>query len=335
MSADLSIGRFRGGYCVYWRGDDGKRRRYQLEARTRAQAEPEALDRYKKETLITAGKTVADMWHAYVKDLGERRTAITMRSTGKAVLPHFGEYRPDQISRDLCRAYADTRSGQGMKQGTIHTELGHLRSTMRFAVKMNWIDKAPDIWRPAKPAPKDRFLTRVEINRLMSAPVAPHIALAIHLMLSTAGRVGAILDLTWDRVDFERRQINLRLPDSENRKGRAIVPMNAGLRAALQTARDAALTDYVIEFGGKRVKSIRKGMVSAFERANIKGATIHTLRHTAAVEMVSNGVSLERVGQFLGHSNVAVTYTVYARFAPDHLRDAADILDFAKLKEAR
>ncbi len=33
---------------------------------------------------------------------------------------------------------------------------------------------------------------------------------AILLMLTTAGRVGAILDLTWDRVDFDRAQIDLR-----------------------------------------------------------------------------------------------------------------------------
>jgi integrase len=275
------------------------------------------------------------MWATYIKDLGERRTAVTMGSTSKAVLTHFGAYRPEQIDRDLCRAYADIRIGNGLKQGTVHAELGHLRSTMRFAVKIGLIEKAPDIWRPVKPAPKDRFLTRPEITRLMDADSAPHIALAIHMMLSTAGRVGAILDLTWDRVDFERGQINLRLPESQNRKGRAIVPINAGLSAALQTAEHAALSDYVIEYAGKQVKSIRKGMVSAFLRANIKGATIHTLRHTAAVEMVSNGVSLERVGQFLGHSKIAVTYFVYARFAPDHLRDAADILDFVAIRSMK
>jgi integrase len=175
---------------------------------------------------------------------------------------------------------------------------------------------------------------RAAIPRLMStnATAAPHIAFAINMMLSTAGRVGTILDLTWDRVDFERGQINLRLPESANRKGRAIVPTNTGLRAALEATKRAGLSDYMIEFSGKQVKSIRKGMVNAFERSNIKGATIHTLRHTAAVEMVSNGVSLERVGQFLSHSNIAVTYSVYARFAPEHLRDAADILDFTTVR---
>lgn len=35
----------------------------------------------------------------------------------------------------------------------IHTELGHLRSAMRFAVNERIIDRAPSIERPAKPTP--------------------------------------------------------------------------------------------------------------------------------------------------------------------------------------
>ncbi len=62
---------------------------------------------------------------------------------------------------------------------------------------------------PPKPAPKDRYLTRAEIDQLLAAPAEPHIRLAILLMLSTAARVTAILELTWDRVDLDRGQIDL------------------------------------------------------------------------------------------------------------------------------
>ena len=40
---------------------------------------------------------------------------------------------------------------------------------------------------------------------------------------------------------------------------------------------------------------------------------------------------MAKVSQYLGHSNVQVTERIYARFAPDHLRDAAEILDFGGL----
>jgi integrase len=255
-----------------------------------------------------------------------------MASTGKAVLAHFGAYRPDQIDKALCLSYAAVRADQGIKPGSIHTELGHLRSALKFGVDVRMIDRAPRVWIPPKPAPKERYLDRTEIVRLLDAAHAAHIALAMHLLLATGARVGAVLDLTWDRVDLDRGQINYRLDDAVTRKGRAVVPVNAGLRAALSTAREAALSDHVVEYAGGRVASIRKGFANACDRAGLDGVTIHTLRHTAAVHMAEAGIPMPKIAQMLGHSNTATTERVYARYAPDHMQDAADVLDFVKIR---
>ena len=189
--------------------------------------------------------------------------AKTMGYTGKAVLAHFGAYRPDQITADLCRAYAANRMAAGISQGSIHTESGHLRSAMTHGVKFRMIDRAPHIERPAKPTPKERFIGHAEVEALIDAAHALHIALAIHLLFASAGRIGAVLDLTWDRVEFDRGVINLRQEDARTREGRAIVPMNRCIRAALQTAYAEAISDYVIEYAGGQVKSIRKGFEAA------------------------------------------------------------------------
>lgn len=187
--------------------------------------------------------------------------------------------------------------------------------------------------RPPKPRPKDRYLTHAEIAKLLDAQMAHHIRLAILLMLSTAGRVGAILELTWDRVDMDRGHINLRSDDTGPRKGRAVVPMNAGLRAALEHARSGALSPYVIEWAGEPVKSIKTGFNAAVASAGLKDVSPHVLRHSAAVHLAAAGVSMSRISQYLGHSSTAVTERVYARFAPDHLRDEADILDFTSIRQ--
>ncbi|WP_244504630.1 tyrosine-type recombinase/integrase [Jannaschia faecimaris] len=153
--------------------------------------------------------------------------------------------------------------------------------------------------------------------------------------LTTAARIGAILDLTWGRIDFERGNINLRLPDGVTRKGRAVVAMNRMARAALEAAYQARLSDYVIEFGGKPVGSIRTGFNAAVRRAGIGRAVgVHDLRHTAAVKMLSMGIPMEQVSQFLAHSNVQTTRRVYARFAPEHLADAAAVLEFTDTPRA-
>lgn len=324
----ISIGRLRGGYCVYWTKPDGKRARYKLSARTRAEAEAEAIDVYRKEHTATIGETVSALWEAYRADMGDKPTAKTMGYTGKAVLAHFGHYRPDQIDKALCREYGEKRLAEDKSVGTVWTELGHLQSTMNFAEQTGMIEKAPRIWRPVKPDSDKRILSASEARALIDAAREPHTRLALILLLGTAARVGAILDLTWDRVDLDRGSVNLRLDDGMSRKGRAIVPMNRGVRAALTVAHDAAMTDYVIEYAGKPVKSIRTGFQASVKRAKLGRVTIHELRHTAAVTMLSAGVPLVKVGQMLGHTNTSVTYRTYARYLPEQMQDAADVLDF-------
>lgn len=207
----------------------------------------------------------------------------------------------------------------------MHTELGHLRSALVFALG----PKAPAIWRPNKPDSNIRVLDAGEVRRVIDACSAPHVRLAVVLLFGTAARVSAILDLTWDRVDFERGVINLRIPDAATRKGRAILPMNAMTRASLTAAYAAALSDHVVEHGGDRIGSIRTGVKAALARAKLPGVRIHDFRHTAAVTMLGEGIPIEKVAQVLGHSNLATTYRVYGRFLPGHMQDAVNVLNFA------
>lgn len=51
--------------------------------------------------------------------------------------------------------------------------------------------------------------------------------------------------------------------------------------------------------------------------------------------MAEAGVSMDEIAQYLGHSNAAITARVYARFSPDHLRRAADALNFSAGREVR
>jgi hypothetical protein len=59
--------------------------------------------------------------------------------------------------------------------------------------------------------------------------------------------MGAILDLTWDRIDLDRGLIHLTDPERRRtNKGRATVAMNAMARAALTEARQGSTTRYVV-----------------------------------------------------------------------------------------
>lgn len=333
---EYRLGRLNGRFVVTWWGEDGKRRRHRLAGASREEVAREAIDIIRRETAGPAGGlTVADLWERYRAEKEGRRVSIAMRHEWKAVGPHFGHLRPDQVTTDLCRSYTAARRKAGKHDGTIWTELGHLRTVFRWAAEHGLIARAPKVERPAKPAPKERWLTHAEIDRLLAAEGAHHIKLAIHLMLATAARVTAVLELTWDRVDMERGQINLRAEAIGPRKGRAVVPINAGLMAALSQARALALTESVVEWNGRPVRSIKTGFNAVVRAAGLAGVSPHVLRHTAAVHLAAAGVPMARISQYLGHSSTAVTERTYARFAPDHLREEAEILDFTALRKAR
>lgn len=333
---EITIGRLRGGYCVHWIDPaTGKRRRYQLEARSRQEAESEGRERYLRETWKPGELNVSAIWKAYMDHLGAKPTAKTMGYTATAILPAFGALRPAQITVADCRKYLADRLAEGRKIGTIHTELGHLRSALRWAMKAGLIARVPHIELPPKPASNVQPISGEDMQRLVDGCSAPHVRLAVILLIATGARVGAVLDLTWNRVDFGRGVIDLRLPDGVTRKGRAVVPMNRMARAALEQAYRARLTDYVVEWAGDRVKSIRKGYAAALNRAGLEAMSIHQIRHSVAVRMLANGMPIEKVSQYLGHSNVQITYQTYARFMPEHLQDAADILDLEWFREPR
>lgn len=140
----------------------------------------------------------------------------------------------------------------------------------------------------------------------------------------TAARKEAVLSLTWSRVDFQRGRVNF--GRGNGNKGRAEVPMAKPLRDALRTAYECRTSDSVVEWAGKRLGSIRKGFEEAAARAKLKDITIHDLRRSAARHMVENGVTIHEVAQLLGHSNIATTYAVYARFSAQHLKKAVSKL---------
>jgi integrase len=219
-------------------------------------------------------------------------------------------------------AYA--RRTKPIRDGTIIRELLTLRAALKWAQGAKWISDIPHIAVPRQPPPRDRWLTREEADRLLANAKAMHVRVFLTLALYTAARAGALLDLTWDRVDFTARLIDFEPVDGGKR--RVPVPMAEPLLAILQEAREAATTPYVVEHGGARVASVKTGTRAAASRANLPGVTPHILRHTAATWMALRGVPMDEISRFLGHGDVRVTQRIYAKYTPDYLRSAMDAL---------
>jgi integrase len=307
---------YRGKWAATGRAN-GKQWRRSLGTKDRALAER----RYRDLKFDAPGETVGDYMAVYLQEKSGKASAPAMGYAWKALSATFASLRPDQIDRNLCKTYAKRRHRAGVSDGTIIKELGVLKAGLGWAGKAS--QAAFEM--PEAPPPRDRHITLEEFNRLVEACELPHVKLFCLLGWYTAGRASAILELTWDRVDFERGQIRLSKGQARQ-KGRATVPIADRLRTALLEAREARTSDYVVEWAGRPVKSMARAFRTACAAAKLEDVSPHVLRHSAAVRMVENGVPLEVVGQYLGHTDLKVTYRVYARFSPGFLKGAADAL---------
>lgn len=318
MQREYRLKLYRRVWCAVWR-EAGRTRRLSLHTADRDTA-AQVIEDIRRPPPI--GGTVAAALERYLVDKASKPSIASIRFSLRPIRAHFGPLRPDQVTRESSLAYIDRRRKAGIADSSIRRELASLRAALRWADR-----KTPAaIIFPPSPPPRERHLTREEYARLLAEAIDPHMRLFVVLALATAGRKAALLELTWDRVDMERRRIVLR-SGRPGGKGRATVPMTEAAFAALTEARRAAVSDYVIEYAGRRLGDIKKGFQSAAARAKLSGVTPHILRHTAAVWMAEAGVPMDAIAQYLGHSSPAITYRVYARFSPDYLRGAARALE--------
>ncbi len=299
--------------------EGGKTKRQSLSTKDRDKAERVLRDWASKPT----GDLIESVMEAYLTDKRTQGAASikAMEYAWQSLRPTFAHLRPDQVDKTLCRSYRAMRK-KVVSDGTVIKELGVLKAALGAA---KVADKAT-FEMPSAPPPRDRYITRQEVDKLASASESAHIELFIRLGWATAGRASAILELTWDRVDFQRGQIRLSRGEG-GRKGRATVPMTDSLRKALEGAYRVRTSDHVIEWGGKPVRSISKAFARAAVRAKLAKVSPHILRHSAAVQMAVSGVDIRKIAEYLGHTDIGVTARVYARYRPEHLADAKAALE--------
>lgn len=272
-----------------------------------------------------AEERVADLWEPYRQDrIASGASKSRLDSLWRQLEPSFGYKLGKAITKADCRDYAARRKREGKSNSTIKTELEALRACLRW----HYGKEAPQIVAPPPSKPRDRYLTQDEARRLLAAIETPHVKLFVTLALATGARMGAILDLTWDRVDFDHGTIDF-MPAGRDKsnKRRTVVAMAPKAREALIEAREAALSDHVIEYGGKPVGSVKRAIAAAARRSGVS-CSPHVFRHTAAVWMAQADVPMQKIAQVLGHTSTRVTETTYARYSPRFMADAMAALDW-------
>jgi integrase len=167
----------------------------------------------------------------------------------------------------------------------------------------------------------------------------------VRLLILTGAREMEVLAALWSQFDLEHA-IWTRPSHSTKEKKTERVPLNTATLAVLRRMKKVATSPYLFPgIPGKDGKSthrktIRKPWIQICKAAGLaeeyevqgKNRTLkrwrpimrlHDLRHSFASWLVSDGVSLKRVGALLGHSREATTNR-YAHLADKSLQTATN-----------
>lgn len=257
----------------------------------------------------------------YLATIEHKPSYKRRKDAWKAMKTFWERTDPDLIDKAMCKSYAlQRRAGPA----TVRYELLQLSTALKWGRGEKLITSQPEMWLPETPDRKVRHLDHDEFERFFAEVKAHHARLYVLIGLYTMARPAAILDLTWDRVDFDRGLIDFNPPGrKQTAKRRPVVAIADDLMADLKLAYEGRQSQYVIEKAGKKVASIRKAFEAASERSGIK-VTPYTLRHTGAVWAAESGISMSALAQFMGHEDSTTTEKHYARYSPGYLANVAN-----------
>lgn len=250
-------------------------------------------------------------------------------------------YFPNNIS-DICDAdiinFINDYRNNNRTNGTINRYLALLSAVINFCDDRHY--KVPKIkiskYKLKEPAENIKYLKDWNEAQKIIDRASPHLKPIIYTALYTGMRLGNILSLKWDNIDFENKTINITVKDRTKLGGKNhSIPLIANLEEIIkELPRDNI---FVFTYKGKQIKSIKTAWENIFYKRGGKESNyaltkelkdeslpyknFHTLRHTAGTWILKKTNNLKITKEILGHADIKTTLK-YAHVLDDEKRNA-------------
>lgn len=267
------------------------------------------------------------------------------------VLPDLGGVRLAELRRGELQALVDRLLGRGLSASKVRNVIMPLRAIYQHGMERDDVMSNPtaNLRLPTDLGKRERVASANEAVLLIAA--LPEADRALWSTAFYAGlRLGELQALRWDNIDLAAGVITVEHSwdakegeiEPKSEKGRRRTPISAALRDFLtehkaRTGRGG--DDFVFGAAADRPftpSHIRKRAKKAWDAESEKRREhnveplqpigLHECRHTAVSLMVDAGLSLERVGDYVGHSS-AWMIDKYRHLLEGHEAEAARMLD--------
>jgi integrase len=296
-------------------------------------------------TSLTLTKLITE-WRAQVADGLKPSSRKSVEShLRRHIVPLLGDCALTELTAKRVQAFVNSLSACKRKRKTVENVLLTLSSVLSFARK--WGYSAPklsfsDLTLPQREVKsKVRCYSAEEMVQIVSSADEP--LCTICFLLSVTGmRIGEVLALRVEDLDFKRKLLNVRCSTYGGKLGTpksaasiADLPMPSALETRLGTylaSSQYRKNDLGLLFSNRRGRPYsanklrEKKLRPLLCSLGIPVGGFHGFRHAVATEMIDSGTPITVVQAQLRHSDARVTLGLYGHVIPKSQRDAVTAL---------
>ncbi len=289
---------------------------------------------------------LADWLENYVKLSSKTNTySIYKLVCTQHIVPYLGQKQLSELSVvDLQKLVAALQTngniltGKGLSAGSINLVVAVVQNSLKTAhlAGLTPFYFANRIKRPRCEPTRVKCFTAAEQKKIEQYVFRSGKGklFGIVLCLYTGLRIGELLALTWQDIDFSQKVLRVSKTCRDggvSGGGRSIgspktpcscrvIPIPDRLLCHLKKLKSSCNCNYVVSSRGKPifVRSYQRTFALLLKKLGIPHKGFHSLRHTFATRALECGVDVKTLSELLGHKNANVTLNRYAHSLIEH-----------------
>ena len=274
------------------------------------------------------------------------KTFITPRireSTAKArfymldshVLPFFKNRVVSEITPADIAAWQTEMLNKGLSDSYMHSANTYLKAIFTYAVEYLGLSKNPCKRSIGTTKTKKINFWTPEEYAIFSKAVSdnPEYFVIFEILYYTGMRIGELLALTLNDIDFKNNQININ-KTYYRIKGKDLInppkTPNSERVVDIPEFLTEEITDYVrrlykpdpeARLFTKQLQYVRNVLKNRIEKTGLKEIRVHDLRHSHASTLINLGANPILVAERLGHESPSITMNTYSHLFPKAQHD--------------
>lgn len=289
-----------------------------------------------------------DTWlNKYQKASIKLRTYLKYESIiNKHINPNLGDYELEDLKGNILQDFVLQKINHGnlvtngkLSDNSVIAIVSLLKQALRQAVFLgiSEVEYTAHIKLPYISEKQITAFNRTEQQALENYCLnsKPNY-IGVIICLYTGIRLGELLALTWNDIDFDRRLLSINktvytiskngknvafVDKPKTKQSNRVIPLSKQLINILKKRKNESTSMYIITTknnGMVQNRSYQKTFKRILYKCNIPYKNFHSLRHTFATRALELGIDVKTLSEILGHKNPMITLSRYSHSLLEH-----------------